>query len=209
MTSLLTSTVGKKLWMGLTGLILYGFLLGHLAGNLLVLRGDGGRAFTDYAEYLDGHPQFVLPAEAFLLAALAVHVYCAVTLALDAARARPVAYRQLRAVGGRTAASRTMIWSGIALLVFLLVHVGTFKFGDRGDGTLHELVVGTFRDLAWSAGYVASMAVLGFHLWHALQSAFQTLGLSARPALHLASILLCALVAGGFASIPAALFLGW
>ena len=207
MPSLLTSTIGMKLGMGLTGLVLYGFLLGHLAGNLLLLRGDAGRAFGEYAGYLERHRQIVLPTEILLVAACVLHVYLAVTLSVDAVRARPVGYRRLQAVGGRSAASKTMIWSGIAILVFLLIHVGTFRFGDRMGGTLYDLVSGTFRHATWASGYVLGMVLLGFHLWHALQSAFQTLGLSVRPALRRVSIVFCVLVAGGFASIPTAFFL--
>lgn len=208
MPSLLTSTIAKKLGMGLTGLVLYGFLLGHLAGNLLLLRSDGGRAFGEYAGYLESHQQIVLPTEIVLVATLVLHVYLAVTLSVDAARARPVGYRQLQAVGGRSAASKTMIWSGAVIFVFLLVHVGTFKFGDRSGGTLYDLVSDTFRHATWASGYVLAIALLGFHLWHALQSAFQTLGLSVRPALRRVSIVFCILVAGAFASIPTAFFLG-
>lgn len=208
MPPLLTSTMGKKLGMGLTGLVLYGFLLGHLVGNLLLLRGDGGRAFSEYAGYLESHRQIVLPTEILLVATLVLHMYLAVTLSVDAARARPVSYRQLRAVGGRSTASKTMIWSGTVIIVFLLIHVGTFKFGDRMGGTLYDLVSSTFRHTTWVSGYMLAIVVLGFHLWHALQSAFQTLGLSVRPALRRASIVFCILVAAGFASIPTAFFLG-
>lgn len=205
---LFSTSVGKKLGMALTGLIFYGFIIGHLAGNLLLLLGDGGSAFNEYAGYLESHPQIVVPTEIVLLAAVLLHVYFAVTLSLEASRARPIGYRQLRAGGGRSAASRTMIWSGAALLVFLVVHITSFKFGDRLDGTLFDLVLETFRQPLWAGGYVLVMAILGFHLWHALQSAFQTLGLSARPKLRGISIVLCILLAGGFASIPAAMFLG-
>lgn len=203
-----TSSVGKKLGMALTGLLLYGFLVGHLAGNLLLLRDDGGRAFSDYAGYLESHPQLVLPAEFGLLATFLLHVAFGISVALDSRRARPVGYARLRAVGGRCLSSRTMVWSGLAVFVFLGVHVSTFKFGDRLGGTLYDLVVGKFSQAAWAGGYAVAMAVLGFHLWHALGSAFQTLGLSAQAKLRGLSIALCLLIAGGFAAIPAALFLG-
>jgi succinate dehydrogenase / fumarate reductase cytochrome b subunit len=209
MTSALDSSTGKKLGMAVTGLILYGFLVGHLAGNLLlVLPDDGGAAFNEYAAYLESHPQIVLPSEAILVLSLVLHVYCAVSLSRSAAAARPVGYRRLQSVGGRSLASRTMIWSGLVIFIFLFVHIGTFKFGDRMGGTLYDLVAGTFQQGLWAAGYVLVMALLGFHLWHALGSAFQTLGLAARPKLRRASAILCLVLAGGFAAIPAAMFLG-
>ena len=91
--------------MALTGLIWYGFLVGHLVGNLLLLAGDGGAAFELYADFLEAATQFVVPTEVILLLALAVHIYCAVTLSREASAARPVAYRRLRAVGSRSLAS--------------------------------------------------------------------------------------------------------
>src|SRR5512137_166035 len=99
--TVLSSSVGKKLGMALTGLILYGFLLGHLVGNLLLLRTDGGKAFNAYAAFLAEHPLLV-PVELFLLTALILHVYLAVTVTLENRRARPVRYRQLGRFGGAT-----------------------------------------------------------------------------------------------------------
>ena len=105
--------------MALTGLIWYGFLVGHLVGNLLLLAGDGGAAFELYADFLEAATQFVVPTEVILILALAVHIYCAVTLSREASAARPVAYRRLRAVGSRSLASQTMIWSGLVIAGFL------------------------------------------------------------------------------------------
>ena len=118
-----------------------------------------------------------------------------------------MAYQVSRAVGGRTWASRTMIWTGLAIVVFLVLHVATFKYGDRGGGTLYDLVIGAFRTQLYAGAYLVAMVVLGFHLWHAFHSAFQTLGLSSRPRLRKLGIALCILLAGGFAAIPAGVFL--
>ena len=204
----LTSTVGKKVTMALTGLVWYGFLVGHLLGNLQLLLPDGGAAFDAYAELLESLGGAVIATEIFLIGALVLHVYCGISLSLEAKRARPVGYRQLQSVGGRSTASRTMIWSGVVLAVFLVVHITTFKYGERIDGSLYKLVVSTFSQPLWAAGYMAVMALLGFHMWHALQSAFQTLGLSARPQLRLVSIVLCIAIAGGFGVIPALMLAG-
>jgi succinate dehydrogenase / fumarate reductase cytochrome b subunit len=203
-----TSSVGRKVVMALTGLIWYGFLVGHLAGNVLLLAGDGGAAFDVYADFLEAATQFVVPTEVILLLALAVHIYCAVTLSREASAARPVAYRRLRAVGSRSLASQTMIWSGLVIAGFLALHISSFKYGDRVDGSLFRLVEETFLQPLWAGFYIVAMVVLGFHLWHALLSAFQTLGLSARPALRRLSIVLCIFIAGGFALIPAVMLAG-
>ncbi len=192
--------------MALTGLVWYGFLVGHLAGNLQLLLPDGGVAFDVYAELLHQAKALVIPTEVILLVALGLHIYCAASLSREAAAARPVGYRRLQSVGSRSLASRSMIWSGLLIAVFLVVHIITFKYGERVDGSLYGLVNSTFAQPLWAGFYLLVMAALGLHLWHALQSAFQTLGLSARPTLRRISIALCILIAGGFALIPAAMF---
>jgi succinate dehydrogenase / fumarate reductase cytochrome b subunit len=186
--------------MALTGLILYGFLLGHLVGNLLLLRPDGGKAFNAYAAFLAEHPLLV-PVELFLLSVLILHVYLAVTVTLENRRARPVRYRRLGRFGGATAASSTMIYSGTMILVFLLFHLRAFKFGDRGGGTLYDLVVDSFRQPAFLGWYVLSMAILGLHLWHAFQSACQTLSIGAHRVRGV-GVLMCLLLSLGFGFLP-------
>ncbi|MFA6107897.1 MAG: succinate dehydrogenase cytochrome b subunit [Candidatus Latescibacterota bacterium] len=198
--SVLSSSVGKKLGMALTGLILYGFLLGHLVGNLLLLRDDGGAAFNAYAAFLAGHP-LLLPVEFFLLTVLVLHVYLAVTVTLENRRARPVRYQQLGRFGGGNAASSTMIYSGAVILIFLVLHLRAFKFGDRGDGTLYDLVVASFRQPLFAAWYVLCMAILGFHLWHAFQSACQTVGVGAHR-VRVIGVLGCLLLSLGFGFLP-------
>ena len=201
-----TSSIGKKLAMALTGLALYGFLLGHLGGNLLLLSKDGRAAFNAYSEFLTNHPLLV-PVEVGLVGVFVLHIYFAITVSLENRRARPVGYRVSTSVGDSSWASRTMIWTGLLILVFVILHIKTFKYGELGDGSLYDLVVTTFRDPGYAAWYVAAMLLLGFHLWHAFSSAFQTLGLYARPKLRALSIFLCLAVSGGFASIPAWIFL--
>lgn len=204
--SYITSSIGKKLAMAVTGLALYGFLLGHVSGNLLLLRKDGGAAFNAYSDFLVNHPLLV-PVEFGLVAIFVLHIYFAVSVERDNRRARPVGYKVTTAVGGRSWASRTMIWTGSLILVFVVLHLKTFKYGELGDGSLYDLVIETFRDRLYAAWYVAAMLLLGFHLWHAFRSAFQTLGLYAKPKLKAVSIILCVIISGGFAVIPAWIFL--
>lgn len=197
---LLSSPVGKKLGMALTGLLLYGFLIGHLGGNLLLLKGDRGQAFNAYSDYLSQHPLLV-PVELLLLAIFLLHVYLAILVTLENRRARPVGYRMNQSAGGRTWASSTMIYSGLLILVFLVFHIKSFKYGDHRGGTLYDLVVSTFQQPEYAIGYAIAMVVLGFHLWHAFQSAFQTLGLGSRKVKSL-GLLLCLILAIGFGSLP-------
>ena len=193
--------IDKKVGMALTGIPLYGFLAAHLAGNLLLLKPDGGATFEAYADLLAAQP-LLLPAELGLLAIFLVHLYLAVSVTLENWRARPVRYHNRRTAGGGTWASRTMIYSGLLVLIFLGLHLVNFKFADRGAGTLHGLVVASFRSPLYGTGYVLAMAVLGFHLWHALQSALQTLGFHAGRRAKAISGVFSLVLAGGFALIP-------
>ena len=104
---LLSTPIGKKLGMALTGLLLYGFLIGHLAGNLLLLKGDGGQAFNAYSDFLTSHP-LLIPVELVLLAIFVLHIYLAIRVTHDNRRARPRNYQAgTQAVGGRPLASAT------------------------------------------------------------------------------------------------------
>jgi succinate dehydrogenase / fumarate reductase cytochrome b subunit len=201
----LSSQIGKKIGMALTGLALYGFLVGHLAGNLLLVKEDGGEAFNAYSKFLTGHP-LIIPIELVLLAIFLIHIALAISVTRENRRARPIGYQaRSQAVGGRNWASRTMIYSGILIFVFVVLHIRAFKFGDLGTGTLFDLVVDTFNQTGPKVWYVVAMAVLGFHLWHAFQSAFQTLGLKSRIVRGL-GLALSLILAIGFGFLP--LYLG-
>ena len=202
----ITSPIAKKLGMAITGLIWYGFLVGHLIGNFLLFKGDGGEAFDTYAEFLENFP-LLIPIELFLVAAVALHVYLAISVTADNKRARPVGYQVNRSSGGRSFASSSMAYTGTLTLVFIIVHVATFKFGDRIDGSLYKLVVQTFQQTGYAVWYIIAMLVLGFHLWHAFHSAFQTLSLRSKIIRNVGSVL-CIFIATGFALLPIAAYVG-
>ncbi len=199
-SKLFSSPIGKKLGMALTGLILYGFLVGHLLGNLLLLKGDGGQAFNAYAEFLINHP-LIIPAELFLVVVFLLHVYLAFSVTRENRRARPVGYQTTQSVGGRSFASYTMIYSGVIVLVFLVLHLKTFKYGDKAGGTLYDLVSSTFQQTGYMVWYAIAMVVLGFHLWHAFQSALQTLSVRSEKIKSL-GLFLCLALALGFGFLP-------
>ncbi len=201
MLKLFSSLIGKKIGMALTGLLIYGFLMGHLAGNMLLLNMDGGEAFNAYSRFLTQHPLLV-PTELILLAIFVLHIILAISVTRDNRRARPIGYQvRSRSVGGRNWASYTMIYSGILILVFVILHLKTFKYGDLGSGTLYDLVVGTFQNTGYMVWYVFAMVILGFHLWHAFQSALQTLGLNSQRIKFL-GLVLSFILALGFGFIP-------
>jgi succinate dehydrogenase / fumarate reductase cytochrome b subunit len=221
---LVRSSVGKKVVMAVTGLLLYGFLAVHLAGNLLVY--DAGPALNRYAHALATNP-LVDVASVGLLVVFVIHIAAAIAVANENRRARPAPYEERRSAGGRSRrswASMTMIYSGALVAVFVVVHVDHFKFGPAeaegyvqvaGDETIRDLrrlVIETFQDPVWTAWYVVVMAVLGLHLWHAFASAFQSLGI-AHPRYEAAILLVgkvvAVAIAGGFIAIPMAIFLGF
>ena len=198
-STFLSSPIGKKMGMALTGLILYGFLVGHLTGNLLLLKDDGGRSFNAYSDFLINHP-LLIPAEIFLVIVFALHLFLAISVTRDNRRARTVGYQTTQSVGGRSFASHTMIYSGVVILVFLVLHLKTFKYGDKPSG-LYDLVLATFQQTGYLIWYAVAMLVLGFHLWHAFHSAFQTLSIRSDKVKSL-GLVLCLFLALGFGFLP-------
>ena len=172
------SSIGLKQIQGVAGLCLCGFLVAHLAGNFLLLKGD--QAFNAYADGLASLGFALYVAEAGLAAFFLGHLGLGIWLALDNRRARPEGYAyNARSGAGATNASRTMVYTGIAILVFLILHLWMFKFSDfhSRDLGLWEVVIEELRKPYWAIGYVAVFVLLGLHLSHAVQSAFQTVGI--------------------------------
>lgn len=203
--NLLNSPVAKKMIMAVTGLIWYGFLVGHLLGNLLLLKDDGGATFDAYATFLINHP-LLIPAELFLILTFFTHVYMAVKLSVENHRARPTQYQMTKSSGGRNFASSTMAYTGSFTLIFIILHLITFKYGERIDGSLYMLVKNTFQQTGYVVWYVLAMAILGFHLFHAFQSAFQTLSIRSKKVQKI-GLSLCVIIASGFALLPISLYM--
>ena len=165
---LLNSPVAKKMIMAITGLIWYGFLVGHLLGNLLLLKDDGGETFDAYTAFLTNHP-LLIPAELFLMLTFFTHVYLAIRLSIENRRARPTRYQMTRSSGGRNLASSSMAYTGTFTLIFIIFHLLTFKYGERIDGSLYKLVDATFRQTGYMVWNLIAMVILGFHLFHAFR----------------------------------------
>src|SRR3954454_10336191 len=206
-----SSSVGTKLLIGITGVLLFLYLLIHIAGNLIVFLGHA--AFNKYAFTLESNP--VLPLiELVLLSWFVVHIYKTVRMFLTYQSARPVAYVKKKSAGHTTRksfASSTMIVSGLWLFVFLLIHVRAFHDGwgnqyewPAGGRDLYRQEMETFQNPLMVAFYVISMLIVGSHLWHGVSSAFQSLGLD-KPAwtrfILPAGKVIAVLIAGGFTAI--------
>jgi succinate dehydrogenase / fumarate reductase cytochrome b subunit len=211
-----SSSIGTKLLIGITGLLLFAYLILHLAGNLMVLGGQD--TFNHYAHMLISNP-LVVPAEIALLLVFVVHVFKAVLMWTRNQAARPVPYERKSWAGytsRKSLASSTMIWTGLVILVFVIVHLAQMKYGawyQIGDPPIRDLYrieVEVFTSPVWVGVYVVCMMLIGFHLRHGISSAFQSLGAS-HPVytkrLVVAGTVLAILIAAGFAIIPIWIYL--
>jgi succinate dehydrogenase / fumarate reductase cytochrome b subunit len=170
----ISRSIGKKLLVALTGLSLCGFLSVHLVGNLLIFAGP--ETFNDYAKKLED--SFLLvPAEVGLVLLFGAHMVMALWVTVENWRARPERYVSKAREGGRSLGSGTMWITGPLIFAFLIVHLINFRFADRGEGTLYDLVISLFRSLPYVVFYVVSMLVAAFHVSHGFQSVFRSLGL--------------------------------
>jgi succinate dehydrogenase / fumarate reductase cytochrome b subunit len=207
------SSIGSKFLIALSGLSLVAFLILHLIGNLMVF--VSADAFNHYGDKLIHNP-LLIPAELGLAALFLLHVGKAIALFMNARHARPAGYAVKRRAGHtsrKSWASMTMILSGAFLFVFVLLHLATFKYGQHYDSVsqpgvrdLYRLMVEVFSRPGWVVFYVVGMVIVGFHLWHGVSSAFQSLGVDhprVTPKLLVAGKLLAVLIAAGFIVIAA------
>ena len=176
------SSVGMKLLIGVTGFALFGYLVIHIIGNLVVFLGPA--AFNKYAFTLEGNPLIPI-IEIGLLVIFLIHVYKTVRMFLENQTARPVRYAKKKFAGRtsrKTLASSTMIVSGLWLLVFIVIHVSAFRYGTEyewpaGGRDLYRLEMENFTNPLMVGFYLISMLVVGSHLWHGISSSVQSLGL--------------------------------
>jgi succinate dehydrogenase / fumarate reductase, cytochrome b subunit len=210
--SFFSSTVGSKILIGLTGLMLFGFLIGHLVGNLSLL--VGAEAFNAYAHKLESLGPLLYLVEAGLVGVFFLHVVKTLAPYRKNAAARPTAYQQKKWAGHtsrKSWSSTTMALTGLFILFFVVIHIRTFKFGtwyvDEATGyrDLYKLVAEIYDNPLYVAFYVVAMVLIGMHLSHGIASATQSLGLANQRTsrnLVLGGRVLAAVIAGGFALLP-------
>ena len=204
---LFSTSVGTKLLIGATGFLLFLYLIIHIAGNAIVFLGPA--AFNRYAFVMEvGNP--LLPyIELGLLLIFLIHVYKTVTMFFKNQQARPVAYAKKKYAGPpsrKTIASSTMIFSGLWLLVFIIIHVKTFRYSPEypwpaGGRDLYRQEMEAFQNPLMVAFYVISMLVVGSHLWHGISSSVQSMGGDHprwTPRVLMGGKVLAVLIAGGF-----------
>ncbi|PIE02457.1 MAG: hypothetical protein CSA81_07270 [Acidobacteria bacterium] len=198
------TSIGKKQLMAITGLFLSIFIIVHLVGNFTLFM--GAETFNEYAKFYADHPKLLLVAEAGLVTIFLVHILLAFNLTLENKAARPQSYAKKDA-SDATLASRTMIYSGAIVLVFLVWHLIVFKFGPHHTHPrgLYGVVSEAFQ-IPWIGSVsVIAMLLLGFHLNHGIQSVIQTFGVEQpklTPLVNLVGLVLSLFIGIGFAIIP-------
>jgi len=208
------STVGKKVVMGVTGLIGIGFVILHSLGNLLVFRGP--EAINSYSHFLKSTGELLWTLRIVLIVAVILHVSAAVQLTRQSRAARPIGYTR-RESQVATIASRTMRWGGALLLVFIVVHILHFTTGTiRPAGVftpedVYANVVSSFRIWWVTLFYVLAMVALGLHLLHGAWSSVRSIGVSPpspQPLDGKISVVIAILVWAAFTAVPVAVFSG-
>ena len=218
------SAIGKKWVMAITGIMLIGFVFGHMVGNLKIFlpAHDGVPAINEYAEWLRTIGEPALPETVFLwmmrgglLLAVALHIAAAVSLTRMNHAARPVKYQSKRDYVAANYAARTMRWTGVIVLLFIIFHLLDLTFGKTGapfeTGDVYDNIIASFDRPVVAVFYIAANLALAFHLFHGAWSMFQSLGwnnprwnaLRRKFAIGIATI-----IAVGNISIPLAVMTG-
>lgn len=236
--NLFRSTIGRKILMAVTGLILIGFVVGHLVGNLQVFSAPD--KINGYAHFLQSLGPLLWAARIGLLVAVAIHVWAATVLTLENHAARDVAYGVKHTIRA-TLASRMMRWSGYVVLAFIVYHIAHFTLGVAGAESfktalpeytmkseyhiagfpvvaagavvhdVHTMVILGFQNVLVSIFYIVAVGLLSIHLLHGTDSMFQTLGLRSRRwsgALRKVCLVFAAVYFLGNLAIPGAVLLG-
>lgn len=211
----LCSTIGRKQLIGISGIGLSLFVMLHMLENMLILAGP--KPYNNYAHFLTSNPLIYL-AEAGLLAIFIMHLLLASLISIKNMGAREGRYAMPATGAKRTSMTQRSLWAqGLLILVFLILHLITFKFGTEytanyGQGEirdLHRLIIEVFKEPMYVAWYIVALIVLGFHLSHGVGSSFQTLGIhhpKYQCAIRRFSILYAVVVACGFIVQPLYVF---
>lgn len=213
---MLSSSLGKKLMMSLTGFFVIVFLLVHLMGNLTMFMDDGGATFNAYANFMSTNPVIEVVAY-FLYFFFVLHIVVATWITLVNQKKRPVGYKKLDASANSTWASRNMFVLGLLIFAFLFIHLKDFWWvykvldvdlpkdylGNNRD--LYALIVAQFKTTFGLVTYLIGLVALFYHLTHGFESAFQTLGWDHKkytPIIKFFSWAYAIIVPLGFATMP-------
>ncbi|WP_340105041.1 succinate dehydrogenase cytochrome b subunit [Rhodohalobacter sp. 8-1] len=215
-----SSQVGRKFLTGLTGIFLFIFVVFHLSGNLAIF-GDVD-AMNRYSMFLHDLGPLLWIARIGLLAVFLIHTYIGISIWILKRRARPQKYEVYSSKGGpsrQSLSSRSMAFTGVVLLIFVVIHIDTFALGDTGtvmiDGQqthdIKSLVIETFQGPYYAFGYTFVMLLLGVHLGHGIWSSFTSLTVKSKKAsaiIYSIGIIFAILMAVGFLFIPMYIYFG-
>lgn len=220
------STIGKKVVMALTGLVLVGFAVGHMAGNLKVFAGadatTGVYKIDHYGEFLReigsemlGRAGFLWIVRTILLTCVVLHAASGIQLARLNRKAKPAGYK-VSSYRSANAASRTMLYGGLFLIAFIVFHIlhlttGTVHYRGFVEGAVYANLYAAFQSPAVAGFYLLSMALLALHLYHGTWSMFQTLGVDApnwNGTLRAAAKVVALALFVGFSAVPVSIFGG-
>jgi len=212
----INSSIGKKFMMAVTGSFLIIFLIIHLIGNITLFFGP--EAFNGYVSTLDVVKPLIRVIEIVLALAFILHIFYGTWLWFVNKKARKVGYKINASSENSTFSSRWIFWSGVGIFIFLVIHLATFfyrfNFYDPAGLANHHLyfdiVVAFFKIWWYVILYVIAMILLGFHLNHGFQSAFQTFGWNHKkyfPLIKKIGTVYAIIMAAGFASMPIYFFL--
>jgi succinate dehydrogenase / fumarate reductase cytochrome b subunit len=213
------SSIGKKWIVALTGLVLIGYVIGHLIGNLQVFVGP--EQINAYGAFLHGHVFLLWLVRIFLLVCFFLHIVFTIKLAIENRQARPECYAVTKRVQA-SIAGRTMVWSGLIVLCFVVYHLLHFtaqvtnpEFRQLEDSAgrhdVYAMLVRGFNNPFASGFYILGMFLLCSHLSHGFGSFFQTMGLNSQrlaPVLVNGGRILAWLIFVGYVSIPIAVMTG-
>ena len=197
------SSIGKKMLMALTGLCFCIFLIIHLIGNLTIY--GGAKLFNLYAKHLHELGPIITITEYILLFLFMMHVSLGITIFIQNRLARPVKYLVKKNGGGRSIGSITMLYTGLVIFFFIIFHLCNFKFIDKTNETIFQIIYTAFKDPKYVVFYITAIIFMAIHISHGFWSAFQTVGANHPKYMSLikmTSFILSLLIAIGFGFLP-------
>jgi succinate dehydrogenase / fumarate reductase cytochrome b subunit len=225
-TRLLTTSLGKKFLMAITGGGLFLFVVGHLLGNLQIFIPDGGEAINRYAHFLKSNMEILWGARIGLLVFVAIHIWASIALTIENRRARAQGYA-VREVVAASYASRTMIWSGVIIAAFVLYHLLHFTvlvesvnlkgvdfrslLDAKGRHDVHRMMIIGFSQPYVCLFYVVAIGLLCSHLSHGISAMCQSLGIRNEVndrCIDKFARIAAVVIFVGYVSIPAAILAG-
>jgi succinate dehydrogenase / fumarate reductase, cytochrome b subunit len=214
------SSIGAKVVMALTGVVLVGFLAGHMIGNMQVFGGQD--PLNAYAAFLHSKPALVWAVRSVVILSALLHIFSSLRLSWLNNAARPQAYKVKRPIVS-TLSSRNMLISGLVILAFVVYHLLQLTWrvtnpvynqlvDPQGRPDVFSMVILSFRNPLIAGAYIVALVLLGLHLWHAIASMFQSLGLTApkyEALINGVGLTVAAIIVIGNVTMPVAILLGW